>query len=125
LPSLVRPSSVCKLFQKFSPLKPLGQFKPSLAWFIHRAFPLKAMSDDPVDQPSWPPCLLIEHRGKISKNINEKKIQKNPLEYIAIKFDTYVIFFQNYGWGPHPPSNMATIVTINRKLVKKFIIIIF
>jgi len=22
---------------------------------------------------------------------------------------------------PHPPSNMATIVTINRKLVKKFI----
>jgi hypothetical protein len=23
--------------------------------------------------------------------------QKNPLEYIAIKFDTYVIFFQNYG----------------------------
>jgi hypothetical protein len=21
----------------------------------------------------------------------------NPLEYIAIKFDTYVIFFQNYG----------------------------
>jgi hypothetical protein len=26
-----------------------------------------------------------------------KKIQKNPLEYIAIKFDAYVIFFQNYG----------------------------
>jgi hypothetical protein len=38
----------------------------------------------------------IEHRGKISKKIN-KKIQKNPLEYIAIKFDIYVIFFQNYG----------------------------
>jgi hypothetical protein len=48
-------------------------------------------------------------------------MQKNPLEYIAIKFDTYIIFFQNYGWGPHPPSNMTTIVTINRKLVKKFI----
>ena len=43
------------------------------------------MSDDPADQPSWPSCLLIEHRGKISK-----KIQKNPLEYIAIKFDTYM-----------------------------------
>ena len=70
------------------------------------------MSDDPADQPSWPPCLLIEHRGKI---------QKNPLEYIAIKFDTYVNFFQNYGRGPNPPSNMATIVTINKKLVKKFI----
>jgi hypothetical protein len=82
LPSLgVRPSSVCKLFQK-SPLKSLGQFKPNLAWIILRG---------------------------------------SPLEYIAIKFDTYVIFFQNYGWGPHPPSNMATIVTINRKLVKKFI----
>jgi hypothetical protein len=26
-----RLSSVCKLFQKSSPLKPLGQFKPNLA----------------------------------------------------------------------------------------------
>ena len=46
-----------KLFQKSSPLKPLGQFKPNLAWVILRGFPLKIMSDDPADQPSWPPCL--------------------------------------------------------------------
>ena len=52
-----RPASVCKLFQKSSPLKPLGQFKPNVAWIILRGFPLKVMSDDPVDQPSWPPCL--------------------------------------------------------------------
>ena len=31
----------------------------------------------------------------------------------------YVIFFQNYGL--RTPSNMATVVTMNRKLVKKFI----
>ena len=30
-PGVRRPSSVCKLFQKSSPLKPLGQFKPNLA----------------------------------------------------------------------------------------------
>jgi hypothetical protein len=36
-----RPSSVCKLFQKSSPLKPLNQFKPNLAWIILRGFPLK------------------------------------------------------------------------------------
>jgi hypothetical protein len=65
---------------------------------------------------NWPSGF----RGKVGK-----KIQKNPLEYIAIKFDTYVIFFQNYGWGPHSPSNMATIVTINRKLVEKFIKTLF
>jgi hypothetical protein len=52
-----RPSSVCKLFQKSSPLKPLGQFKPNLAWIILRGVPLKFMADDPADQPSWPPCL--------------------------------------------------------------------
>ena len=55
--STLRPSSVCKLFQKSSPLKPLGQYKPNLAWIILRGFPLKDMSDDPVDQPPWPPCL--------------------------------------------------------------------
>jgi hypothetical protein len=27
-----------------------------LAWIILRGFPLKDMSDDPADQPSWPPC---------------------------------------------------------------------
>ena len=52
-----RLASVCKLFQKSSPLKPLGQFKPNLAWIILRGFPLKFMSDDRADQPSWPPCL--------------------------------------------------------------------
>ena len=59
-------ASVCKLFQKSSPLKPLGQFKPTLAWIILRGFSVKVTSDDPADQPSWPPCLLIEHRGKIA-----------------------------------------------------------
>ena len=49
-----RPASVCKLFQKSSPLKPLGQFKANLTWIIFRGFPLKLMSDDPADQP---PCL--------------------------------------------------------------------
>jgi hypothetical protein len=34
---------------------------------------------------------------KIYFKVYRRKIQKNPVEYIAIKFDTYVIFFQNYG----------------------------
>jgi hypothetical protein len=52
-----RPSSVCKLFKKSSSLKPQGQFKTNLAWIILRGFPLKDISDDTADQPSWPPCL--------------------------------------------------------------------
>jgi hypothetical protein len=34
---------------------------------------------------SWRSSIKILKEGKISK-----KIQKNPLEYIAIKFDTYM-----------------------------------
>ena len=81
--------------------------------------PFKIISDDPVDQPSWPPYLLIEHRGKINKKINKKNPEKSFRAYCNKIWYIYVIFFQNYGWGPHPPSNMATIDTINRKLVKK------
>jgi hypothetical protein len=40
--------------------------------------------------------MAIAHTANCSVGIS-KKIQKNPLEYIAIRFDTYVIFFQNYG----------------------------
>ena len=57
-------------FFKSPPLKPLGQFKPHVVWIILMGFPLKVMFDDPADQPSWPPCLLIEHGGKISKKLN-------------------------------------------------------
>jgi hypothetical protein len=63
-----RPSSVCKLFQKSSPLKPMGQFKPNWPIIILIGFSLKVMFDDPAEQPSWPPCLLIEHGGKIYSN---------------------------------------------------------
>ena len=45
-----RPS---KLFQKSSPLKPLGQFKPNLAWIILRGFHLKLC----------PMTLLTNHHG--------------------------------------------------------------
>jgi Ni,Fe-hydrogenase I cytochrome b subunit len=38
----------------------------------------------------WILKYVLEHSGKISKKIPLKKIQKNPLEYIAIKFDTYM-----------------------------------
>jgi hypothetical protein len=62
--------------------------------------------------------MAIAHTGELTTSVDYKR---NPWVYIAIKFDTYVIFFQNYGWEPHPPSNMATIITINRKLAKKFI----
>ena len=55
-----RPSSVCKLFQKSSPLKPLGQFKPNLAWIILRGFPLKCMSYSRALHPRWPSLLKIE-----------------------------------------------------------------
>ena len=73
-----RPSSACTLFQKISPLKPLGQFKPNLAWIILRVFPLNVMSDDPADQPSWLPCLYIEHRGTIAVwGNNSKPVNKS------------------------------------------------
>jgi hypothetical protein len=85
-----RPASVCKLFKKSSPLKLLGQFKPNLAWIILRGFPLKVMSDDPADQPSWPPCLLIEHRDKIEEIWRGQNGQHSKI-YLPCNFEVNLI----------------------------------
>ena len=79
-------SSVCKLFQKSSPLKPLHQFKPNLARIILRRFPLKIMSDNHVRHPRWPPLLKIE----ISSNVQYCFI----LSQNVPKFELY--FFMNF-----------------------------
>jgi hypothetical protein len=72
-----RPSSICKLFQKSSPLKPLGQFKPNLAWIILRGFPLK-----------WPLLLKIE----ISSNGQNYSI----LSHNVPKFELFDGLFNIY-----------------------------
>ena len=54
-----------KLFQKSSPLKPLGQFKPNLVWIITRVSSFKIVSGDTVHQPTWPLLLKIEHMVKL------------------------------------------------------------
>ena len=58
-------SVVCKLLQKSSPLKLLGQISPNLATIIIRVSSLKNVSNDPANQLRWPPWLKIEHRGKM------------------------------------------------------------
>ena len=63
-------SSVCKLFQKSSSLKPLNQFEPHLDTIIIRVSCLKNVSDVPSDEPTWLSLLKIEHRGKINKKFN-------------------------------------------------------
>ena len=84
-------SSVCKLFQKSSPLKPLDQFKPNLARIILRGFPLKIMSDNHVRHPRWPPLLKIEISSNVqycfilSQNVPKFELYK----YIIMSFLTY------------------------------------
>ena len=61
-----RPASVvCKLLQKSSPLKLLGQILPNLATIILGVSSLKNVWRDLSNQPRWPPWLKIEHRGKM------------------------------------------------------------
>ena len=92
-----RPSSVCKLFQRSSPLKPLGQFKPSLAWTILRGFPLKVMSDSHALHPRWPPLLKIEMSSNgqncfiLSQNVPKFELYKHNDELLNIY---YRIFYE-------------------------------
>ena len=91
------PSSVCKLFQKSSPLKPLGRFKPNLAWIILRGFPLKLMSDSHVLHPRWPPLLKIEISSNgqncfiLSQNVPKYELCKHNDELFSIY---YRIFYE-------------------------------
>ena len=99
LPSLGvhRPLSVCKLFKKYSPLKPLGQFKPNLAWIILRGFPLKFLSDSYALHPRWPPLLKIEISSNgqncfiLSQNLPKFELYKHNDELFNIY---YVIFYE-------------------------------
>ena len=82
--------SVCKLFQKSSPLKPLGQFKPNLAWIILRGFPLKFMSDSHALHPRWPPLLKIEissigqNCSILSQNVPKFELYKHNDELFSM-----------------------------------------
>ena len=114
-------SSVCKLFQKSSSLKPLNQFRPNLATITLRVSSLKIVSDVPADQRL--PLLKVEHRGKINKKNQWKNPEKLCESAIASKSrwnDTFVIPYKKYGWWPEPPSNMAASVIKKRKFDKKF-----
>ena len=95
-----RPSSVrrpSKLFQKSSPLKPLGQFKPKLAWIILRGFPLKVMSDSHALHPRWPSLLKIEISSNgqncfiLSQNVPKFELYKHNDELFNIY---YGIFYE-------------------------------
>ena len=92
-----RPSSVCKRFQKSSPLKPLGQYKPNLAWIILKVFPLKAMSDSHVLHPRWAPLQKLEissngQNGSIlSQNVPQFELYKHNDELFNIY---YGIFYE-------------------------------
>ena len=74
-----RPSSVVrrKLFQKFSPLKVLDQWKPNLVWIITRVSSFKIVSGDAVHQPTWPLLLKIEHMVKLQHFGNNSKTVNN------------------------------------------------
>ena len=69
-----RPSFVCNLFQKSSPL-------PNLTWIILRWFPFKIVSDSPALHSRWPLLLKIE----ISSNGQNCSI----LSQNVPKFDLY------------------------------------
>ena len=84
---LLASSSVCKLFKKSSPLKPLGQFKTNLAWIILRGFPLKVIH---ALHPRWPPLLKIEISSNgqncfiLSQNVPKFELYKHNDELFNI-----------------------------------------
>ena len=90
-----RPSSICKLFQKSSPLKPLGQFKPNMAWIILRGFPLKVMSDSHALHPRWPPLLKIDFFSNgqncfiLSQNVPKFELYRHNDELFNIYYGTF------------------------------------
>jgi hypothetical protein len=90
-----RPSSVCKIFQQSS-LKPLGQFKPNLAWIILRGFPLKVMSDSHVLHPRWSPSLKIEISSNsqncfiLSQNLPKFELYKHNDELFNIYYGIFL-----------------------------------
>jgi hypothetical protein len=69
-------SSVCKLFQISSSLKPLNQFEPNLDTIIMRVSSLKFVSGVLSDQPTWLSLLKVEHRGKINNKLEKKIFEK-------------------------------------------------
>ena len=92
-----RPSSVCKLFQKSSPLNPLGQFQPNFVWMILRWSPFKIVSVNAVLYPRWPPLLKIEissngqNCSSLSQNVPKFELYKHNDELFNIY---YGIFYE-------------------------------
>ena len=62
-----------KLFQKYSPLKVLDQWKPSLVWIITRMCSFKIVSGGAVHQSTWPLLLKMEHMVKLQVLGNNSK----------------------------------------------------
>ena len=90
---------VCKNFQKSSPLKPLGQFKPNLAWIILRGFPLKFMSDSHTLHPRWPPLLKIEISSNgqnyfiLRQNVPKFELYKHNDELFNIYYRIFYVLW--------------------------------
>ena len=87
-----RPSSVCKPFQKCSPLTPLSQFKSNLAWIILKGFPLIFISNSHALHPRWPPLLKIETSSNgqncsiLSQNVPKCELCKHNDELFSIYY---------------------------------------
>ena len=129
--------SVCKLFQKSSPLKPLGQVKPNLAWIILRGFPLKFMSDSHALHPRWPPLLKIEissigqNCSILSQNVPKFELYKHNGGLFNIYYGIFLGTFNfcrfwlimqiRKRWGWNFKKISETTEPISAKLLKWFL----
>ena len=79
--------SICSKFKKSSPLKPLGQMQPKLAWTILRVYTFKIVSVHPASHPTW--LLLLWIFFKVEFYANEL------FNLIGIFFTTFGILTAN------------------------------
>jgi hypothetical protein len=106
-----RPSSVCKLLKKPSPLKPLGQFKPSYdplsdLWLLNL-----------IAYEKWLLSLLkIDFFIFFFYFLN---IVKSQCCYQTIREQCIYNSLSDHEWWPRLPTNMAVAASQTWKLVNK------
>ena len=86
--------------KRSSPLKPLSQFKPNLAWIILMGFPLKIKSDSHAIHPRWPLLLKIDISSNgqnciiLSQNVPKFELYKQIKHNDELFNIYYMIFYE-------------------------------
>ena len=121
-----RPSSSSvirrKLFQKFSHLKVLDQWKPNLVWIITRVSSFKIVSRDAVHQPTWPLLLKIEHMVKLQVLGNNLKTVNNIKNLTWGKNDQHIKIYLPCNFEVNLMTHLGVVALFSSNFVLYFTI---